>query len=90
MTSGMLSMVALERKERAIRNVGMETWRSFFYRSGCVAGVELDEKILNQASLIMKQTASWSPGNVEMKRNRLTVGWKGTPILSVSPWKLSR
>lgn len=74
--------------ERTVHSVGMELWRPFFLRSG-FEGVELSDKIMYQARLIVKEFACWSSCNFDVEDNCLTAGWKGTPLLSVSAWKPS-
>lgn len=83
---GIHNIVAAEGEERVNRNVKMSVWRAFFARFGMV-GAELSESALYQANLIVKQFAFGSYCTLENDGKCLTVGWKGTPIHSLSTWK---
>lgn len=83
---GIHNIVAAEGEERVNRNVKMSVWRAFFARFGMV-GVELSESTLYQANLIVKQFACGSSCTLENDGKCLIVGWKGTPIHSLSTWK---
>ncbi|XAR58373.1 hypothetical protein NMG60_11013754 [Bertholletia excelsa] len=83
---GIKNMVAAEGEERYNRNVKMNVWRAFFERFGMV-GLELSESALYQAELIAKQFACGNSCTLEREGKCLVVGWKGTPIHSLSIWK---
>ncbi|OVA02528.1 Transcription factor GRAS [Macleaya cordata] len=83
---GISNIVAMEGEERTIRHVGIDKWRKFFKRFGMVE-TELSQSSLYQANLILKQVACWSSCTLDMNGKCLIVGWKGTPINSVSAWK---
>ncbi|OVA02529.1 Transcription factor GRAS [Macleaya cordata] len=80
------NMVAMEGEERTFRHVGIATWRAFFTRFGMVE-TELSQASLYQANLILKQVACWSSCTLDMNGKCLLVGWRGTPMHSVSAWK---
>lgn len=84
---GIRNMVAAEGAERFTRNVKLDVWRAYFARFGMVE-MELSESSRYQANLILKQFSHGSSCTVQNDGKALLVGWKGTPIESVSIWKL--
>lgn len=85
---GIRNMIAAEGEERVVRNVKMDVWRAFFSRFGMVE-MEFSEASLYQASLIIKRFACGSCCSLEKDGKCLIVGWKGTPIHSLSAWKFT-
>ncbi|KAH0664639.1 hypothetical protein KY285_025845 [Solanum tuberosum] len=83
---GIRNMVAAEGAERFTRNVKLDVWRAYFARFGMVE-MELSESSRYQANLILKQFSHGSSCIVQNDGKALLVGWKGTPIESVSIWK---
>ncbi|OIT08034.1 della protein rgl1 [Nicotiana attenuata] len=83
---GIRNIVAAEGKERFTRNVKLEVWRAFFSRFGMVEE-EFSESAWYQANLILKQFAQGSCCNLHKDGKGLIIGWKGTPIHSLSIWK---
>ncbi|KAK4367258.1 hypothetical protein RND71_015138 [Anisodus tanguticus] len=83
---GIRNMIAAEDAERFTRNVKLDVWRAYFARFGMVE-MELSESSWYQANLILKQFPHGSSCNVQNDGKALLVGWKGTPIESVSVWK---
>lgn len=83
---GIRNMVAAEGAERFTRNMKLDVWRAYFARFGMVE-MELSESSWYQANLILKQFSQGSSCNVQNDGKALLVGWKGTPIESVSIWK---
>ncbi|XP_057473025.1 GRAS family protein RAM1-like [Actinidia eriantha] len=83
---GIHNIVAAEGEERYNRNVKMSVWKTFFTRFGMV-GIGLSESSLYQANLIVKQFSCGSSCTLESDGNCLIVGWKGSPIHSLSTWK---
>ncbi|KAK1417461.1 hypothetical protein QVD17_26588 [Tagetes erecta] len=83
---GMKNILAEEGDERVCRSVHMNTWRLFFARFGMV-GIALSDSCVYQASLVLQQYSCVSSCMLENKANCLVVGWKGTPLLSLSTWK---
>ncbi|CAI0626621.1 unnamed protein product [Linum tenue] len=79
-------VVAIEGRERIIRNMKVDVWRTYFQRFG-MWEVELSRSSLYQAELVTKRLPSWGPCTVGMDGKSLIVGWKGTPIKSVTVWK---
>ncbi|CAN4112799.1 unnamed protein product [Withania somnifera] len=83
---GIRNIVAAEGDDRFTRNVKLEVWRAFFARFGMVEE-ELSESAWDQANLILKQFAKGSSCDLRRDRKGLIIGWKGTPIHSLSIWK---
>ncbi|ERN10527.1 hypothetical protein AMTRI_Chr06g175960 [Amborella trichopoda] len=79
------SMVGREGEERKIRHVGVDVWRQFL-KGLRFEEVELSQDALYQASLIVKNHRNADSCTLEMNGKALTVGWKGTPLHSVSAW----
>ncbi|AES65006.1 DELLA protein RGL2 [Medicago truncatula] len=83
---GIRNMVAEEGAERKSRNVKIDVWRAFFARFGMVE-TELSMMSLYQAELMAKRFPCGISCTFDMNGHCLLVGWKGTPINSVSVWK---
>ncbi|TKY72508.1 DELLA protein RGL2 [Spatholobus suberectus] len=83
---GIRNIVAEEGAERKTRNVKIDVWRAFFSRFGMVEK-ELSTLSLYQADLVAKRFPSGSFCTFEKNGHCLVIGWKGTPINSVSVWK---
>ncbi|KAF5741521.1 putative DELLA protein RGL2 [Tripterygium wilfordii] len=87
--SGIRNIVAMEGSERHARNVKLEVWRTFFARFKMVE-VGFSESSLYQASLVAKQFPCGRSVNLHNNGKGLIVGWKGTPLHSVTAWKFGR
>ncbi|KAK8654394.1 hypothetical protein V6N13_128362 [Hibiscus sabdariffa] len=87
--SGIRNIVAREGKERIVRSVKMEVWSAFFARFRMVE-LGFSDLSLYQAKLVIKQFPSASCCTLEKMGKSVVVGWKGTPMQSVSAWKFSR
>ncbi|CAK8531565.1 unnamed protein product [Lathyrus sativus] len=83
---GIRNTVAEEGVERKSRNVKIDVWRAFFTRFGMVE-TKLSMMCLYQAELIAKRFACGNSCTFDMNGECLVIGWKGTPINSVSVWK---
>ncbi|KAK1417462.1 hypothetical protein QVD17_26589 [Tagetes erecta] len=83
---GMQNIVAAEGEERVSRSVGMTTWRHFFARFGMME-TELSDLCVYEAKLVFQQFSCASSCTLENNGNCLMVGWKGTPLHSLSTWK---
>ncbi|KAK4379835.1 hypothetical protein RND71_001697 [Anisodus tanguticus] len=83
---GIRNIVAAEGEDRFTRNVKLEVWRAFFARFGMVEE-ELSESAWYQANLILKQFGQGSSCDLQKDGKGLIIGWKGTPIHSLSIWK---
>ncbi|XP_057476548.1 DELLA protein RGL2-like [Actinidia eriantha] len=85
-SSTIQNIIAAEGEERIMRHVNISVWRAFFARFG-MKEEELSTSSLYQASLVVKNFACGSSCTLDMDGNCLIIGWKGTPIQSVSAWK---
>lgn len=83
---GIRNIVAAEGDERTIRHVNLNMWRVFFERFG-MRDTELSMSSLYQASLMVNNFGCGGSCTLEKDGNSLIIGWKGTPILSLSAWK---
>jgi len=83
---GIRNIVATEGAERKTRNVKIDVWRAFFSRFGMVEK-ELSTLSLYQADLVSKRFPCGRFCTFDKNGQCLLVGWKGTPINSVSVWK---
>lgn len=80
------SIVVFEGEERIVRHVNCNVWKAFFSRFGLVE-TELSTASLYQAKLLVDKSVCANSCTFEMIGKSLSVGWKGTPILSVSALK---
>ncbi|PON93208.1 GRAS transcription factor [Trema orientale] len=83
---GIRNIVATEGKQRKIRHVTIDVWRSFFARFG-MESAELSSSSLYQAKLIIQKFSCEDSCALDVNAKCLIVRWKGTPILSLSVWK---
>ncbi|KAL5983542.1 hypothetical protein ACLOJK_017629 [Asimina triloba] len=87
LSQGIRSIVANEGDERVIRHVGIHLWRSFVRRFGFME-TELSLASMHQARLLAELFSSSSCLDICINGKGLTVGSKGTPLVSVSAWKM--
>ncbi|KAK8623916.1 hypothetical protein V6N13_065276 [Hibiscus sabdariffa] len=85
-SEGIRNMVATEGGERKVRHVKLDVWRAFFVRYG-MEEAELSMSSMYQVDLILKTYACGTNCTLHMDGKTLLVGWKGTPMLSISVWK---
>ncbi|KAE8714223.1 seed maturation protein PM36-like [Hibiscus syriacus] len=83
---GIRNMIASEGDERKVRHVKFDVWRAFFVRYG------MEEAALSmlsryQVDLILKNFACGTCCTLDMNGKSLLIGWKGTPMHSISVWK---
>ncbi|KAL3531535.1 hypothetical protein ACH5RR_010857 [Cinchona calisaya] len=83
---GIRNMVGSEGDKRCTRNVRIDVWREFFARYG-MEEVELSNSSLRQANLILNYFHNATSCNITSNGKGITVGWKGTPIHSLTTWK---
>ncbi|XP_073063288.1 DELLA protein RGL3-like [Primulina eburnea] len=83
---GIINIVSTEGQERVTRNVKLDVWRAFLVRFG-MEEIELSESSRYQASLVLKQFSHGSSCTLENNGKGLFVGWKGTPLYSLTTWK---
>ncbi|XP_068663076.1 DELLA protein RGL1-like [Aristolochia californica] len=86
-SEGIRSMVATEGRERIVRHVGLDVWRSFFSRYGFME-VEMNQMYLYQAELIVEKFPTCSSCTIDVNGKSLIISWKGTPLHFISAWKL--
>lgn len=86
LSEGIRNIVAAEGRERTVRNVRIEVWRRFFARYRMVE-IGFSESSLYQACLVAKGFASGRFCTLDTNGKCLIVGWKGTPVHSVSAWR---
>ncbi|XP_019188248.1 PREDICTED: DELLA protein RGL1-like [Ipomoea nil] len=85
---GIRNLVAAEGEERFTRSVKIEVWRAYFARFG-MAEMQLSESSVYQANLVGKQFGNGNSCTLDSSGKGLIIGWKGTPIHSVTCWKFS-
>ncbi|KAK8509786.1 hypothetical protein V6N13_093634 [Hibiscus sabdariffa] len=86
---GIQNIVATEGKCRIVRSVKKEVWSTFFARFRMVE-LGFSDSSLCQANMVLKQFPQGSCCTLEKIGNSVIVGWKGTPMQSVSAWKFAR
>ncbi|XP_047959718.1 DELLA protein RGL2-like [Salvia hispanica] len=85
---GIINIVGADDEERVTRNVKLSVWRKFLTRFGMVE-IALSDSSKYQASLVLEQFGKGRCCDLEFDGKGLIVGWKGTPIQSVTAWKFS-
>ncbi|KAL1339483.1 hypothetical protein AAHE18_U040600 [Arachis hypogaea] len=80
------NIVALDDKERAARNVKIHVWRRFFARFRMFE-TEFSESSVYQGNLVIKKLGLSNICTLDKNGKSLIIGWKGTPIHSISAWK---
>ncbi|WOG94688.1 hypothetical protein DCAR_0313985 [Daucus carota subsp. sativus] len=84
---GIQNILATEGEGRIIRCVTMNVWRVFFQRFKMVE-IDISKASINQANLVLeKKFCCGNSCNIYKNGKCLIVGWKGTPLHSVSAWK---
>ncbi|KAK1436342.1 hypothetical protein QVD17_02121 [Tagetes erecta] len=86
--TGIKCIVASDGAERVIRHVSIDVWRKFFARFG-MKEVELSMSCLYQANLVVEKFSCGSHCTFDRDGDSLVMGWKGTPIMSLSAWSFS-
>ncbi|KAL8481221.1 hypothetical protein ACS0TY_027665 [Phlomoides rotata] len=83
------NVVSTEGEQRKIRLVNMSVWRAFFARHALVETelMGLSVSPLEQASMGVQSLACGESFTLYMDGKCLIVGWKGTPLSSLSAWK---
>ncbi|XP_042056482.1 DELLA protein GAIP-like [Salvia splendens] len=84
--SSIRNVVAAEGRKRKIRHVGIGVWRAFFARF-VFEETELSMSSVYQANLVVKNFASGSFFTFGIDGKSLIIGWKGTPMSSISAWR---
>ncbi|KAK2990250.1 hypothetical protein RJ640_014702 [Escallonia rubra] len=86
LSQGIRNILAAEGEERRMRKVSIHVWRAFFTRFGMVE-MDLSMSSLYQAKLVAQRFPCGSSCTIDMDGKSLIIGWKRTPILSLSAWK---
>ncbi|KAG5055926.1 hypothetical protein JHK85_008436 [Glycine max] len=86
LSEGIRDIVAMEGRERTVRNVKIDVWRRFFARYRMVE-TGFSESSLYHAHLVAKEFAFGKFCTIEKNGKGLVVGWKGTPMHSISAWR---
>lgn len=86
LNQGIRTVVAAEEEERKIRHVSIAVWRAFFARFRMVEK-ELSPSSLYQAELVLKNFACGKSCTLARDEKGLMIGWKGTPVHSLTTWK---
>ncbi|KAK7284575.1 hypothetical protein RJT34_19323 [Clitoria ternatea] len=86
LSEGIKSIVAMEGEERTVRNVKIDVWRRFFARYRMVE-TAFSEPSLYHAELVAKEFAFGKFCTVDKNGKCLILGWKGTPMHSISAWR---
>lgn len=85
---GIQDAITSEIKERITWHMKIDGWRAFLNRFGLLE-TELSMSSLYHADLVAKGFACGSCCSLDMDGKCLLVGWKGTPIFSLSAWKFN-
>ncbi|XP_074352517.1 DELLA protein RGL1-like [Apium graveolens] len=84
---GIHNIVASEGEDRITRSVNIDVWRVFF-QSLRMVEIDISKSSIDQANLVLQQKFSCGNSCTIYKNGKcLIVGWKGTPLHSVSAWK---
>ncbi|CAK9310172.1 unnamed protein product [Citrullus colocynthis] len=83
---GIENAVASEGRDRVTRSVKIEVWRAFFGRFR-MEEIELSDSCFSQAMLVPEGFAYGNFCSLEKNHKSLIVGWKETPIISISAWQ---
>ncbi|KAG9143942.1 hypothetical protein Leryth_022974 [Lithospermum erythrorhizon] len=84
-STGISNILATEGPQRAFREVKIEVWRAFFNRFGMLE-TPLSISSLAQAKAVIKNYSSGSSCTLDMDGECLIIGWKETPLYSLSAW----
>ncbi|KAI4329820.1 hypothetical protein MLD38_028163 [Melastoma candidum] len=80
------NILSAEGDERTMRDVKIVVWRAFFRRYKMVE-IGFSKSSLYQARLVAQRFPCSSFCTIEPNKKCLILGWKGTPLLSLSAWK---
>nr|ATG83505.1 GRAS5 transcription factor [Salvia miltiorrhiza] len=87
--SSINNVLAAEGDEMMLRHVPIHVWRASFDGFGLLE-TELSFSSLEQANLLLRDFSYGSSVTLCRNGGCLTVGWKGTPLTSLSAWKLPK
>ncbi|CAI0467029.1 unnamed protein product [Linum tenue] len=83
------NVVAREGEERVVRGVKLDVWRAFFRRFEMVER-RLSSVAWQQVRLVRETAPNGEFCTVERDGKAMVIGWKGTPLVSISTWKFFR
>ncbi|XP_051127576.1 DELLA protein RGL1-like [Andrographis paniculata] len=83
------NIVATDGEDRNIRYVTINIWKKFFSRLGMVE-IEFSRPALCHASLTREKVNFGDSCTLGLNGNSLIIGWKGTPLTSLSAWRFHR
>ncbi|CAI0467017.1 unnamed protein product [Linum tenue] len=83
------NIVAAEGEERKIRSVTMDVWRTLLARFG-LGEAKMSALVLYQVGWVLGRFSCGRFCKVDINGKSIVIGWKGTPIVSISAWKFSR
>lgn len=89
MWHGIRNIIAVEGEERTIRHVTIELWREYFKRFG-MEEMKMSNSSLYQAKMVAEKFSGKKSFTLEMNENFIVIGWKGTPLNSLSAWKFHK
>ncbi|CAI9118565.1 OLC1v1020152C1 [Oldenlandia corymbosa var. corymbosa] len=80
------NVIICEGEERITRHERLDFWRGFLSRFGFVE-VALSDIAFCQLNMVVESNPLWKPSTWERNGQGIIVGWKKTPIKSLSVWK---
>ncbi|CAN1345571.1 GRAS family protein RAM1 [Linum perenne] len=83
------NVVVKEGEDKKFRNVRIDVWRTLLARFSLVES-KMSAVVLYQAKLVLKRFPSRRFCKVYVDGKSLIVGWKETPMISISSWKFAR
>ncbi|KAK7259221.1 hypothetical protein RIF29_24821 [Crotalaria pallida] len=83
---GIRNIVAMEGKERTVRSVKTDVWKRFFARYRMME-TGFSHSSLYQANLVANEFAYGKFNTIDKNGKGLIIGWKGTPMFSLSAWR---
>ncbi|MED6134347.1 hypothetical protein PIB30_036200 [Stylosanthes scabra] len=86
LSEGIRNIVAFDERERILRNVKIDVWRKFFTKLR-MQEIKISESSVYQGNLVVKKLGLSDICTIEKQGKCLILGWKGTPIHSISAWK---
>ncbi|XP_057806088.1 DELLA protein RGL1-like [Salvia miltiorrhiza] len=83
------SIITAEEEEEGTshRHAKIGFWREMFAEFDIVE-TELSSLCLDQARFMINRNADWSNCTLQMDGKCMIVGWRGTPLQSISAWKI--
>ncbi|KZV45433.1 hypothetical protein F511_41910 [Dorcoceras hygrometricum] len=83
------NIITAEDEERIYWHAKIDFWRNLFAEFDMME-MELSDVCKYQAKLLLKSNSSWNNCTLDMEGKCLIVGWKGTPLQSISAWKINQ